>query len=72
MVEKKVEELEPDYVIVNSFDKKMILNMIAYYEFHYRNNQGVMINPDTLKSMEIVHYHVEHNLPVRREVKYQS
>ena len=68
MVEKKVEELEPDYVIVNSFDKKMILNMIAYYEFHYRNNQGIMINPETLKSMEIVHYHVEHNLPVNRQV----
>ena len=67
-IDKEIEELEPDYMLVTGTQKKLVLNMIAYYEFQVRNIQGVLINPETLKSMEVVHYHVEHNLPVRRVV----
>jgi hypothetical protein len=42
--------------------------MITYYEFMHRNLQGCIIHPDTLKSIEQVHYSVEHNLPLRRQV----
>jgi hypothetical protein len=34
----------------------------------HRNIEGSVIHPETIKSMETVHYHVEHNLPIRREV----
>ena len=42
--------------------------MITYYEFMQRNLQGCIMHPDTLKSIEKVHYSVEHNLPIRRQV----
>jgi hypothetical protein len=67
-IEQKIEDLEPGYILLSGIDKKLVLNQITYYEFQYRILQGVVINPETLKSIETVHYHVEHNLPVRREV----
>ena len=42
--------------------------MITYYEFMHRNLEGCIIHPETIKSIETVHYHVEHNIPIRREV----
>ncbi len=68
LVEKQIEELEPGYILVSGLDKKLVMNAITYYEFQSRNLQGVVIHPDTMKAIETVHYHVEHNLPVRREV----
>ncbi len=68
VVEKDIEELEPNYVLVTGLQKKLVLNALTYYEFQSRNMQGVVLHPETMKSMEIIHYHVEHNLPVRREV----
>lgn len=68
VIEKEIEELEPGYVLVTDIDKKLVLNAIAYYEHQMRNLPGVEMHPETMKSLEIVHYHVEHNLPVRREV----
>jgi len=71
VVDKELEELEPGYLLVTDLDKKLVLNAIAYYEFQMRNLQGVEMHPETMKSLEIVHYHVEHNLPVRRELLYE-
>jgi hypothetical protein len=71
VIEKDIEELEPNYVLVTGLQKKLVLNAITYYEFQSRNMQGVVLHPETMKSMEIVHYHVEHNLPVRRELIYE-
>jgi len=68
VVEKQIEDLEPGYILVTGLDKKLVLNAIAYYEFQARNLQGVVIHPETMKAIETVHYHVDHNLPVRREV----
>lgn len=29
------------------------------------------MNPETKKSLEIVHYHVTNNLPIKREIIYE-
>jgi len=68
-VDKSLEELEPTHILVTGIQKKIVLNMITYYEFQSRNLHGFTINPETIKAIENVHYHVDHNLPVRREVK---
>jgi hypothetical protein len=34
-----------------------------------RNLSGMVIHPETQKAIETVHYHVENNLPIKREVK---
>ena len=67
-VDKAIEELEPTHILVTGIQKKIVLNMITYYEFQSRNLHGFTINPETMKAIENVHYHVDHNLPIRREV----
>jgi hypothetical protein len=37
----------------------------------HRNLEGCVIHPETIKSIETVHYHVEHNLPIRRELLFE-
>ena len=69
-VEQALEDLEPTHILVTGLQKKIVLNSITYYEFQSRNLHGFTINPETLKAIEYVHYQIEHNLPVRREVKY--
>lgn len=51
-------------------DKKLVLNMITYYEFMMRNLTGVIMHPETQKNIEKVHYAIEHNLPLKRQVTY--
>ena len=46
--------------------------MITYYEFMVRNLAGCLMHPDTLASIEKVHYAVEHNLPLKRMVNYYN
>lgn len=70
IIRDRMEDMEPTHVLVEGLQKKIVLNMVLYYEFQARNLQGVLINPETIKAIETVHYHVEHNLPIRREVKY--
>lgn len=68
-VDQLLEDLEPTHILVTGIQKKIVLNSIIYYEFQSRNLHGFVINPETLKAIENVHYHVDHNLPIRREVK---
>ena len=46
--------------------------MITYYEFMVRNLTGCLMHPDTMASIEKVHYAVEHNLPLKRQVYLNS
>ena len=59
-------------MIVEGTQKKIVLNLIQYYEFQQRHIAGVFLNPETQKSMEIVHYHVQNNLPIKRELIYEA
>jgi hypothetical protein len=36
-----------------------------------RNLSGMVIHPETQKAIETVHYHVEHNLPIKRELLFE-
>ena len=54
------------FILYRGLDKKLVLNMITYYEFMVRNLAGVLMHPETLKNIEKVHYAIEHNLPVKR------
>ena len=46
------------------------MSHLTYLDFMSRNLSGMVIHPETQKAIETVHHHVEHNLPIRREVKY--
>lgn len=70
-VEEKIDVLEASHIIVTGFQKLVVLNAITYYEFLARNNPDfVMIHPEFIKNLEIVHHNVEHNLPVGKDLLY--
>ena len=67
-IDEKLENLEPNHILIHGTKKQLVLNMILYYEFHMRNLEGAIIHPEAQKNLEIAKYHVENNLPLRREV----
>ncbi|EAS02419.1 hypothetical protein TTHERM_00727790 (macronuclear) [Tetrahymena thermophila SB210] len=70
-VNTKIEELEPDYILITGMKKQLVLNQIAYYEFQSRNLQGFNLHPETMKAIEKIHYDVDHNIPVKRELLFE-
>lgn len=71
VVEQSIEELEPDMVILRGIEKKTVITLINYYEFQNRHIAGLELNPETIKNLEVVHYHVINNLPIKREKIYE-
>lgn len=68
---EKKEDLEGTHVILNGLQRTVMLNSITYYEMLNRFAGGMLYNPDTIKVLNDVHYNVEHNLPVLKEVGYR-
>lgn len=42
--------------------------MIKYHQIRQNLFEEVSLHPEILKNMEILHYHVENNFPVEKEV----
>jgi hypothetical protein len=49
-----------------------VLNNLKYYEFKEKFEHAAFVHPESKKSMEELHYLVEHNLPVRKELLYET
>ena len=49
----------------------MARNMEVRFIYLIKSFKGVMIHPETIKSLETVHYHLTHNIPIRRELLYE-
>lgn len=62
------EDLEGTHVILTGLDRRLVLNSITYYEMMNRHLGGNGFNEDTTRVINDVHYHVEHNLPVKKDV----
>ncbi|CAD8043108.1 unnamed protein product [Paramecium primaurelia] len=71
ILENDIAELEPNMVILRGIQKKTVLTMINYIEFQHRHVSGLVLNPETMKNIETVHYHVMNNLPIQREKLYE-
>lgn len=63
------EELEGTHVILSGLDRKLVLNTITYYEMMNRHTGGNGFNEETKMVINDVHYHLEHNLPVKKDVR---
>lgn len=45
--------------------------MIKYHQIRQNLFEEVSLHPETLKNLEILHYHVENNFPVAKELVYK-
>ncbi|EGR33783.1 hypothetical protein IMG5_038290, partial [Ichthyophthirius multifiliis] len=70
-IDQKIEELEPDYVLITGIKKSIVINQLTYYEYMSRTLHGFVMHPETQKAIEKVHYDIEQNIPVRRELLFE-
>lgn len=54
--------------LVNKFRKHLILGVIRYHQFQELLFDEMAYHPETKKMLEELHFQVEHNLPVKKEV----
>ena len=44
------------------------MGMIKYHQIRQNLFEEVSLHPEVLKGLEVLHYHVENNFPVEKEV----
>jgi hypothetical protein len=45
--------------------------MIKYHQIRQNLFEEVSLHPETLKNLEVLHYHVENNFPIEKELVYK-
>ena len=51
--------------------RKILQNALLYLDFQSRNIAGVVFSPQAKENIETVHYLLEHNLPVQKQLLYE-
>lgn len=58
-------------MVVSGIQKICVLGMIKYHQIKQEMFEEVSYHPEILKGFEILHYHVEHNLPIEKELVFK-
>jgi len=58
-------------IIVEGIKKISVLGVIKLHQIRHSVFAEVRLHPEAMKSLEILHYHVEHNLPVEKELLFK-
>ena len=56
--------------LVQGIHKVCVLGVIKYHQIKQTLWEEVSMHPEVLKGLEELHYHVEHNIPVEKEMLY--
>ena len=63
------EELEGSHVILTGLQRTLMLNFVMYYEMFNKFAGGGLLDEDARRVINDVHYNIEHNLPVLKDVR---
>ena len=58
-------------MLVTGVHKSCVLGMIKYHQIRQELFEEVSLHPEVLKGLEVLHYHVENNFPVEKELVYK-
>ena len=58
-------------VVVDGIKKISVLGVIKYHQIKHSIFDEVHYHPEVIKGLETLHYHVEHNLPVEKELIFK-
>ena len=58
-------------ILVDGVHKIAVLGIIKYHQIQHTVFDDVSLHPEVMKGLEILHYHVENNLPVEKEMVYK-
>ena len=56
--------------LVQGIAKVCVLGMIKYHQIRQELFDEISLHPETLKGLEVLHYHVENNYPIEKELLY--
>ena len=68
LVEQGLEDSEASHVLVEGYKKLVVINKITYLQHMNQHPSGLVLHPETIKTIENVHYLVNNNLPVSKFV----
>lgn len=58
-------------MLVQGIQKVCVLGVIKYHQIRQELFEEVSMHPEVLKDIEILHYHVENNHPVAKELVFK-
>jgi hypothetical protein len=58
-------------ILITGVKKVCVLGMIKYHQIRQNLFEEISLHPEVLKNLEILHYHVENNFPIEKEVVYK-
>lgn len=58
-------------VLIDGIKKISVLGVIKYHQIRHSVFDEVHFHPEILKGLETLHYHVEHNIPVEKELVFK-
>ena len=59
-------------MLIQGIHKVTVLGMIKYHQISHALFEEVSLHPEIRKGFEILHYHVENNLPIEKELVFKS
>ena len=57
--------------MISGIKKITVLGVIKYHQIKHSVFDDVHYHPEILKGLETLHYHVEHNIPIEKELVYK-
>jgi hypothetical protein len=58
-------------MLISGIQKICVLGTIKYHQIKQEMFEEVSYHPEVLKGFEILHYHVDHNLPIEKELVFK-
>ena len=58
-------------IIIHFCRKISVLGVIKYHQIKHAVFDEIHYHPEVLKGLEVLHYNVEHNLPVEKELLFR-
>ena len=58
-------------ILISGVHKVSVLGVIKYHQIRHALFEEVSLHPEVMKGLEILHYHVENNLPIEKELVFK-
>ncbi len=58
-------------MLVSGIHKVCVLGVIKYHQIRQELFEEVSLHPEVMKDLEILHYHVENNFPIEKELVFK-
>ena len=58
-------------MLIQGVHKVSVLGIIKYHQIRHALFEEISLHPELMKDIEVLHYHVENNLPIEKEMVFK-